>query len=544
MPEVQYDDSWHLVDGSLMNYFLDPEGRLASVAEIKKAVQEWHSQHPGYRQADGKLREFAAHGGWKKGPPLLCSTGELFWDANGINAAGWHGWPSTMQEYDCKEFESDYGGSMGYELNVELREGERLVRNWSNKGLHVNMLEGEEMPISPDASSLAMCRRLGDVAPGRIGNGTLEYDVPLSSGAFRLGAIRADNLAASQEDGTSPAVHVKNSAKPGLLVLRMPSSYVYLSGQVSLKPVVAPDGSIVVSFSDNHGLDWTRIADIANSGEATLDLKRLCFRRYDYRLKFEFSGEGTGLDALRIKHDVQHSQAPLPALLEGENKITVTTGPYEGTVTLEGAMSVEMRDKGKNLFYKAFHPTLEGGTRTDGLRIEGKGAATFPIATPGAMTRIRMNAFWRARDKRDGYDVSVSFNGGKTYRKVTRLGGPTAGETRYLTIAGIPAHPASPGAVRRSIVQHHDALRSADRRRLPPAARRIPADPGYLYLERGRPRKAPRTRRDPARRRLHDLVQSEDGGEESCRGAGKVSGAVVWHDAPRRANCALGPRKE
>ena len=174
VPEVQYDDSWHLVDGSLMNYFLDPEGRLASVAEIKKAVQEWHSQHPGYRQADGKLREFAAHGGWKKGPPLLCSTGELFWDANGINAAGWHGWPSTMQEYDCKEFKSDYGGSMGYELNVELHKGERLVRNWSNKGLHVNMLEGEEMPISPDASSLAMCRRLGNVAPGRIGNGTLD----------------------------------------------------------------------------------------------------------------------------------------------------------------------------------------------------------------------------------------------------------------------------------------------------------------------------------------------------------------------------------
>ena len=270
----------------------------------------------------------------------------------------------------------------------------------------------------------------------------------------------------------------------------MPSSYVYLSGQVSLKPVVAHRMDRLLSRSATI-MGWIGPGShIANSGEATLDLKRLCFRRYDYRLKFEFSGEGTGLDALRIKHDVQHSQAPLPALLEGKNKITVTTGPYEGTVSSKAPSSVEMRDKGKNLFYKAFHPTLKGGTRTDGLRIEGKGTATFPVATPGAMTRIRMNAFWRARDKRDGYDVSVSFNGGKTYRKVTRLGGPTAGETRYLTIAGIPAHPASPGAVRRSIVQHHDALRSADQPRLPPAARRIPADPGYLYLERGRPRKA------------------------------------------------------
>lgn len=440
VPEVYYGNAWHLVDGSLMNYFLNPDGQIASVADIKHAVQEWHSQHPGYRQADNKLRQFAAKGGWKKGPSLLCSTGEQFWDANGINGAGWHGWPSTMQEYDCKEFVIDYGGSMGYELNVQLRQGEKLVRNWSNKGLHVNMLEGDDLPVPNDRSSLSTCRKLGDVAPGRIGNGTLEYLVPLASGAFRAGAISADNLACAKEDGAQPALHLKDAGSPGVLVLGVPSSYVYLSGKLSLKSVVAPGGSIAVSFSDNHGLDWTEVARIDQSGVSTLDLKKLCYRRYDYRLKFEIAGQGTGLDALKIAHDIQHSQAPLPALLEGENKITFTAGPHEGTVTLEGATSVAMRDKGKNLFYKAFHPVLEGGMRTDGLRIEGKGKATFPIATPGDMTRIRVNSFWRARDKRDGYDVSISFDGGKTFRKITRLAGPTAGETKYFAIGDVPAN--------------------------------------------------------------------------------------------------------
>ncbi|MGA2617585.1 MAG: hypothetical protein ABSF26_08255 [Thermoguttaceae bacterium] len=439
VPEVQYDNSWHTVDGSLMNYFLNPDGKIASVADIKKAVLDWHAEHPGYRGNDGKLRQFAAAGGWKKGPALLASSGERFWDANGINRAGWHGWPSTMQEYDCKEFPFDYGGSMGYELNVQLREGERLTRNWFNHGLHVNQLEGAgDHPLAKDVAPLGMCRKLGDVAPGRIGNGRLEYDVPLASGAFRRGALAAENLATRGEDPSAPAaVHVKDPAQPGLLIIGMPSSYVYLSGKVKLQPVVGPGGSIAVAFSDNHGLDWTEIARIDAAGPQTLDLKKQCYRRYDYRLKFQLLGKGTGLDALAISHDIQHSQAPLPALLPGENKISFSAGPYEGTVTLEGGTSVHLRDKERNLFYKAFHPVLTGGMRTDGLRPGANGTVTFPIATPGEMTRLRMNAFWRARDKRDGYEVALSLDGGKHFRPVAKLGGPTAGTSRYFTFADI-----------------------------------------------------------------------------------------------------------
>ncbi len=54
------------------------------------------------------------------------------------------------------------------------------------------------------------------------------------------------------------------------------------------------------------------------------------------------------------------------------------------------------------------------------------------------MTRLRMNAFWRARDKRDGYEVAVSLDGGKHFRPVAKLGGPTAGTSRYFTFADIP----------------------------------------------------------------------------------------------------------
>ena len=127
------------------------------------------------------------------------------------------------------------------------------------------------------------------------------------------------------------------------------------------------------------------------------------------------------------------------ARMESDNTITFTAGPHEGTVTYEGATSVDFRDKGRNLFYKAFHPELTGDMRTDGMRIESKGSVIFPITTPGDMSRIRCNAFWRARDKQDGYDVEVSYDGGQTFRPVIRLGGPIVGETKYFTISAVPA---------------------------------------------------------------------------------------------------------
>lgn len=72
------------------------------------------------------------------------------------------------------------------------------------------------------------------------------------------------------------------------------------------------------------------------------------------------------------------------------------------------------------------------------MRVEGKGSITFPIATPGEMTRLRVNAFYRARDKRDGYDVEVSFDDGETFQPVLQLAGPIPATSRHFTITDVP----------------------------------------------------------------------------------------------------------
>ena len=430
VPEVSCGGAWHTIDGSLMNYFLKDDGTIASVDDVRHAVRDWFqdADHAKIRGNDAGLRAFSKDEGWKNGPALLAKC--QFYDKNGINWAGWHGWWSNMEEYDWSDEKAgvdDYGPQMGYGVNVQLREGEKLTRNWSNKGLHLN---GGPLPVPDNPKSIFFLqRKFGDIAPGRIGNGVLEWDVPL--GKLAAVALSSENLAPNAAKSLDPA-------KPGVFILRMPSSYVYLKGKVDLKAELGDGGSIVVSFSDNQGLDFTEVQKIDKAGDATVDLSKLVLRRYDYRLKFELKGAGTSLSALKITGDVQHSQAPLPAITSGANTITFTAGAQEGTITYEGCM--EDKAKGKQLLSSDFHPVLDG-IDANQLRIggTGKGTATYTLVTPGDMTRIRFNAYWRARDARDGWDVEASFDDGKTWVKVDRLAGPIKGDSKYVVFDKVPA---------------------------------------------------------------------------------------------------------
>jgi hypothetical protein len=445
VPEVRIGGNWSMLDSSLINYFQKPNGSIAGVEEAHQSIVDWYATHADFRGNDTKLRDFMRGDGWRNGPAVVaCGTG---YDSNGWLPAATHGWYSTMEEFGGKgNFLYEYGSAVGYEVNVQLRPGERLTRNWSNKGLHINMDGGGDPPgclnLPVGTENLRYSPQYGDIAPGRIGNGTLEYELPLASGAFRDAMLVADNLAASSEDGQQPAAHVKDSAQPAVLVFRMRSSYVYLGGELSFTPVLGDGGSVSVEFSDNNGLDWKQIggADGASAkGNAqTVDLKPFIFRRYDYRLRFTLRGKATGLDAVKVVHDVQHSQRPLPALAAGDNRITFSAGPSEGTITINPNTNPE--NKGKNLFYTDFHPTVDS-MEGPNLRVTGGlGQITFPIETPGDMTRLRIGAHYRARDARDGFAVETSFDNGKTWRPVGTLEGPYAGNSKYFVFSDVPAN--------------------------------------------------------------------------------------------------------
>src|SRR5262249_11715374 len=284
VPEVYYDGGWHMLDASLINYFPKADGTIAGVEEIIAAVKDWHEKNPGYKGNDKGLRDFQnADGrtGRKRGPELLARC--PFYDASGWWPARTHGWYSTMQEYDGttggsrKAYLTEYGYSQGYRVNIALRPGERLTRNWSNIGLQVGGQGAAPRcaAMTTGSRALVYTPQYGDLAPGRVGNGKLEYDVPLAGGAFRSAALIVDNL----EDQT---VQVKDPARPGVLILRMPSSFVYLTWRLSLDAKIGGGGAIAISYSDNNGLDWKEIVNMTVAGEKEFDLSSLVQRRYDY----------------------------------------------------------------------------------------------------------------------------------------------------------------------------------------------------------------------------------------------------------------------
>jgi len=438
VPEIFHDNAWHLYDASLICYFPKTDGKAASVEEIKTAVLDWFATHPDLKGNDAKLGDFQKADnwqGWKRGPEWLVKSPA--YSNSGWLPASTHGWYSTMQEYDGgggTPFQWEPGYSTGYQVNNQLRKGEKLTRNWSNKGLHVNMTlkdrgEPGALKAKIGEGSFAYCAKAGDLAPGRVGNGTLEYNLPLADGSFRLGALTADNLQTKSE-GAKAAVQVKDGAKDGVLVFRMPSSYVYLSGTLEFTPVVGKDGSVAVQFSDCNGNEWKDVGTYKDAAAQKVDLTALCFRRYDYQLRVTLKGAGTGLDALKVSHDIQHSQRPLPAFDQGENTLTFSAGPAEGTVTVEPTLNPGYKDK--QVFAAQFKPELVNtALENGGISLKGaSGTATFPIETPGEITRVRIESYYRSRNAADTWEYQVSFDGGKTFKSIGKTPSPGYGPTQ------------------------------------------------------------------------------------------------------------------
>jgi hypothetical protein len=436
--EVFYDDSWHLIDPSVMNYHLKECGTIASVDEIHEAVAKWLEEHPQFAEGeigdrDRKLRTFAKNHGWKKGPSLLAGS-EKFYGEHGVNTAGWHGWSSTMIEYSKVEEPDEFWAQMGYQLNVQLRPGEKITRNFFSRGLdYTNKCSTKYYAEMLDRKYFGIQTDMGDIAPGRVGDGTAEWTVPMEIEQLKAVAFSADNLASFGR-----GVGAADPSQPGVLILHFPSSYIYVKG-LMLLDMNRGQGGITVSVSDNNGVDWKPLLTQEQGGGRAIDLTPFIQKRYDYRLKFEMAGQGTSLNAVRTVNHFQCSQAALPAISEGENTLTFRAGPSEGTITIEGATDFDEARKQEQLAIIDFKPVLKGVDQR--LRMSsGQGEATFSIAAPGDITRIRTSIGWRARDARDQWQVQVSYDGGSSFHDVPdgTLQGGTTGETRYLTIANVP----------------------------------------------------------------------------------------------------------
>lgn len=434
--ELFFGGGWHMFDAAYIDQFPEPDGRLADVDDLVAAVTGWLSAHPDLAGNRAALLAEMADGSWRQGPALLAAC--PYYTAGGLFPAHVQGWADTMSDYALPSPVTEFGYTLGYRVDVQLRRGERLTRNWSNDGRHINDdldLACASVKGVVGAGDLVYSPDYGDLAPGRVGSGVHEYQLPLAGGVYRGGALVADNLADAPAGDAGPLVRPADPSRPGVLVFAMPSSYVVLGGALTLTARVGAGGHIDVALSRNHGLDWTPVASVGTAGTQTIDLTPFARRRYDYRLRVALVGAGTGLDALGVRDTIQCSQRALPALGRGDNQIHFGEGPDEGTITLQASVDPAQT---RNLAYPELHPLVDGLADVPLHPTGAHGSITFPVATPGDLLRLRFGTFYRARDAGDRWDYLVSFDDGRRFVPVDAAVGPTVGDERFVTFDQIP----------------------------------------------------------------------------------------------------------
>lgn len=146
VPEFYYDDAWHMLDADLIHYFPKADGSIASLQEVVDGIGTWLEANPGFPMDDRAARhKWMNEKGWKAAGPEILSRNPFF-NADGRLPSGQSAWVDSIWQFSRINHSRQPCYSMGYEVKIQLRPGERLTRNWFNKGLHVNMQGGAIAP--------------------------------------------------------------------------------------------------------------------------------------------------------------------------------------------------------------------------------------------------------------------------------------------------------------------------------------------------------------------------------------------------------------
>jgi hypothetical protein len=446
VPEVRYENGWHMFDGSLITFFPRPgDGVAASVDEIAASVSDWYARHRGFQKNGERILQLMRKDGWMgwkaEGPRLLAHC--PFYRA-GYFPARTHGWDATMVEYDRKSEVYEYGYHAGHRALFSLRPGESFVREAGNRGLHIN---GDVDPSwevlrarAPENDLVYLNEFFPGYRGGVVANGVHRYAPNLAAGDLARGALVFDNLASDRSLG----LRVGSPGGPGVAIIPMVSPYVYLGGRLRLKTAGRSAGDrVVISISTNNLRSFAPIYPAAAEGpaSATVDLTDRLLRRYACWLKVELTGRAA-VSAFQVENDFQHAPRTLPWLGIGMTTITVAADADPSIAT----RSIACRITPDPAFNKNETSTTMGiGFDNLDLRHDacwwkgGTGTMTVPVEVPGDLVGLGYSAQIRARGAKDQVRVSASTDLGKSWRELAVLAGPTQGRTEHHRVAQWPA---------------------------------------------------------------------------------------------------------
>jgi hypothetical protein len=259
--QVRYDGRWNLLDGDMGPYYLLRDN--TTIACEQDLVR------------DHDL--------------VKCTHTHGILDADSRDAAEWS---AALFVYEGAAG-GDRNSVRDTTMNMVLRPHEALVWRW-----------GHRVPLR--YHGLADITLWGKRAADRVCNGLWEYRPDFTGESWRRGAALVENVQ------TKKGELVAETGKPGVIVWKMRSPYVFVGGRLE----VEGDGAKLSLSWD--GASWQAVG---RDLDALFPAKGPA--RYEYRLRCELR-EGARLKRLAIVNDLQMAPLALPGMVVGENRFTYT----------------------------------------------------------------------------------------------------------------------------------------------------------------------------------------------------------------------------
>jgi Transglutaminase-like superfamily len=282
--EVWYDGGWHLFDPERRSFYLNGDNRtIASYAALHKKPGLAARTHDGGFAA--KYRAMRSH---------------------------------------AKEYEMNYPPSVMPvdpdwvdTMSMTLRPGEKFIWLWNDV----------------DKFLLGLNPRNKNNRPYRLANGKMIYRPNLRDANFRTGILSEENIKTTVEDGRKPSIHSDIPGATSFVSYKVKTPYPIVGGIVGGRFYRKSKSDICQIYISVNNNDWTKVASVDTTGEIEKYLSVDNFLPtknggpiYECYLKYEFSAaadpEDVGIDQVYLEFDVQMSEAGLPSLSVGKNRVS------------------------------------------------------------------------------------------------------------------------------------------------------------------------------------------------------------------------------
>jgi len=442
VPEVEYDDRWHMYDNSLSAIYTLCDG--TTIAGVEDIGAERACADSGGKREPGHIARYH------------CLTAT---SSNGF-LTGCDTIRSLADEYRCfnpRGLKYRYyfnNWDMGHHYILNLRDNEVYTRYYHR--LDANspnaVAQSEKRPGYRADPAYFVPNESSGKDPEAVnpryhirGNGLRDWTPTLTAAALAKGAYTAHSVKAIDPSGVEPI----QAGQPGEIVFKVEGANVITS--LTIKVVMmrrTAEDLAAITVSTTNGLEWKEVWRADKTGEISVELCLIepVNGAYDVLVKTTLIGQTAVSDArlqsIAFQAVTQLNSKTLPRLRLGKNTVCVAAGDQTESIVLWPNLSTpSYRDyviEEKNVVQpeqRNYLASLCAGSGGEDAYV------VFRIDAPNDITSLTYGGRFYNRGAQAHVDQLHSFDGGKTWIKSYSLTDTTPpwDVVHYEKVENVPA---------------------------------------------------------------------------------------------------------